>query len=168
MELTLKKPDSLKAAFSIFGCALIGILCFFITQKSVVAAWFVTIQKPFFSPPHWALTSVWIVFYLIMGYALSLVWTKNNRSSKTRKLVTKAMIVFGIQLVLSGLWFVLFFGLCNPFLALIEILLLWLITYETIKIFKSIDKTAAKLLYPYLAWVGFATLLNGSIWWLNC
>lgn len=166
MDLSITKPDSLKATFSIFGCALIGVLCFFITQSSV-ATWFIAIEKPFFSPPHWVITSIWIVFYMIMGYALALVWTKNNGSSKTRKMVTKAMSVFGIQLVLSGLWFVLFFGLCNPFLALIEILLLWLITYETIKIFKSVDKTAARLLYSYLVWVSFATLLNGSIWWIN-
>jgi tryptophan-rich sensory protein len=38
---------------------------------------------------------------------------------------------------------------------------------ETIKLFKPIDALASKLLIPYLLWVSFATLLNGSIWWLN-
>ncbi len=166
MDLTTKKSDSLKTLFSVLGCTLVGIVCFFIAESSVTN-WFGTIEKPFFAPPHWVLSSVWIVFYLIMGYALALVWTKNTGSSKTKKLVSKAMVFFGIQLVMNGLWFVLFFGLCNPFLALIEILLLWLISYETIKIFKTVDQTAAKLLYPYLIWIGFAILLNGSIWWIN-
>ncbi len=29
------------------------------------------------------------------------------------------------------------------------------------------DRTAALLFTPYAAWVAFATLLNGSIWYLN-
>ena len=77
------------------------------------------------------------------------------------------MILFGIQLALNALWSVLFFGLCNPFLALIEILLLWLFIFETIKAFHKINHFAAKLLLPYLVWVSFATILNGSIWYLN-
>lgn len=79
----------------------------------------------------------------------------------------KAMILFGIQLVLNALWSFLFFGLCNPFLALIEILLLWLLIFETIKVFYKIDTLAAKLLIPYIAWVSFAAILNGSIWYIN-
>ena len=167
MDLSAKKPDSLKTTLSVLGCALVGIVCFFIAESSV-ETWFIAIEKPFFIPPHWVISSIWVVFYIIMGYSLALVWTKNNGSSKTKKLVSKAMAAFGIQLVLSGLWFVLFFGFCNPFLALIEILLLWLISYETIKIFKSVDKTAANLLYSYLIWIGLAILFNGSIWYLNC
>jgi tryptophan-rich sensory protein len=29
------------------------------------------------------------------------------------------------------------------------------------------DRTAALLFTPYAVWVAFATLLNGSIWYLN-
>lgn len=79
----------------------------------------------------------------------------------------KATILFGIQLVLNALWSYLFFGLCNPFLALIEILLLWLLILETFKAFQKIDSFAAKLLVPYIVWVSFAVVLNGSIWYIN-
>lgn len=99
-----------------------------------------------------------------MGLAFAIVWSKQIKNNKTKN---KAMALFGIQLLLNALWSVLFFGLCNPFLALIEILLLWLFIYETIRAFQKIDKTASRLLYPYLAWVSFATILNGSIWFLN-
>jgi tryptophan-rich sensory protein len=30
-----------------------------------------------------------------------------------------------------------------------------------------LDRAAAWLFVPYAAWVGFATLLNGSIWMMN-
>jgi tryptophan-rich sensory protein len=52
-------------------------------------------------------------------------------------------------------------------LALIEIVLLWLMIYETYIQFKKIDKIAGFLFIPYLAWISFATVLNASIWWLN-
>ena len=30
-----------------------------------------------------------------------------------------------------------------------------------------VDRVASALLWPYLGWVSFATVLNASIWWLN-
>lgn len=59
------------------------------------------------------------------------------------------------------------FGLKNPMLALIEIILLWLMIYETYMKFNKIDKIAGYLFVPYLLWVSFAIILNGNIWWLN-
>ena len=72
-----------------------------------------------------------------------------------------------LQLALNALWSYIFFGLHNFLLAFVEIILLWLMIYETYFVFKQIDKKAAYLLIPYLVWVGFATVLTGSIFWLN-
>ena len=84
-----------------------------------------------------------------------------------KKQKTNNLFFFTIQLLLNALWSYLFFGLNNILLALIEIILLWLIIYETYHVFKQIDKKASYLLIPYLAWVGFATILTGSIYFLN-
>jgi tryptophan-rich sensory protein len=70
-------------------------------------------------------------------------------------------------LALNAAWSVIFFYFHNPFLALIEVILFWLLIFETHIQFKKIDKTAGLLFIPYLAWVSFATVLNASIWWLN-
>ena len=93
-----------------------------------------------------------------------MVW---NKLETNKELVKKGLLFFTVQLLLNALWSYLFFGLNNILLALIEITLLWLIIYETYLIFKQIDKRASCLLIPYLAWVGFATILTGSIFWLN-
>lgn len=154
---------STKIIISICVCVLVGFLSGFATQSSV-KTWFLTIEKPFFNPPSWLFGPVWTLLYIMMGVAFGLVWSSDF---KDKKAVKTAMIIFGIQLGLNALWSILFFGLCNPLLAFIEILLLWLFIFETIKVFKPIDNLASKLLYPYLAWVSFATILNGSIWWLN-
>jgi tryptophan-rich sensory protein len=94
-------------------------------------------------------------------------WNDLEQLETDQENVKKAFMFFIIQLGLNALWSYLFFGLHNPFLALIEIILLWLMIFETYNQFKKIDKIAAYLLLPYLAWVSFATVLNGSIWWLN-
>jgi tryptophan-rich sensory protein len=52
-------------------------------------------------------------------------------------------------------------------LAGLEIIILWLMIFETYVQFSKINKIAGYLFIPYLVWVSFAAVLNGSIWWLN-
>ena len=152
-----------KIIISISVCLLVAFLASIATQSSV-KTWFLTIEKPFFNPPSWLFAPVWTVLYIMMGISFGLIWSSDF---KDKKVVKSAMIIFGIQLFLNALWSILFFGLCNPLLAFVEIILLWLFIFETIKVFKPINALASKLLYPYLAWVSFAAILNASIWWLN-
>jgi tryptophan-rich sensory protein len=126
--------------------------------------WFDSLVKPVFNPPSWVFSPVWTALYIMMGIAGGLVWDKIDTQSE---LVKKGLTFFGIQLALNALWSYLFFGLHNPLLALIEIVILWLMIYETFVIFSKVNKTAGYLFIPYLLWVTFATVLNGSIWWLN-
>ena len=146
-------------------CLAIGYFSGMATQSSI-KTWFPTLIKPSFNPPNWIFAPVWSMLYIMMGIAAGLVWNRME-ASKDKELVKKSLIFFAIQLGLNALWSVLFFGLRNPMLALIEIVLLWLMIYETYIKFGKIDKIAGYLFLPYLAWVSFATILNASIWWLN-
>jgi tryptophan-rich sensory protein len=100
----------------------------------------------------------------MMGVAAGLVW---NRMEQEKEAVKKALVFFAVQLALNALWSFLFFGLKNPMLAGLEIVILWLMIYETYSKFVKINKIAGYLMIPYLLWVSFATVLNASIWWLN-
>jgi translocator protein len=151
-----------KILISVVTCLGIGFLSGQIT-KGAIKDWYPMITKPFFNPPNWVFAPVWTLLFVMMGISVALVWNKIEENS----LVKTALKYFVIQLVLNFLWSILFFGLHNTGLALIEIILLWLMIYETYKQFLKIDKLAAKLLIPYLCWVGFATILNASIWFLN-
>jgi benzodiazapine receptor len=153
----------MKIMIFVATCVGVGFLSG-IATRSNVDTWFVTVKKPSFNPPGWVFAPVWSFLYIIMGIAAGLVW---NRIDYERKAVTSALTFFIIQLVLNAMWSVLFFGLKNPLLALVEIVLLWLMIYETYIKFRPIDKIAGYLFLPYLAWVSFATVLNASIWWLN-
>ena len=59
------------------------------------------------------------------------------------------------------------FSLQRPGWALADILLLWVMIVATIRLFAGVDRWAAWLLAPYLAWVSFATALNAAIYLLN-
>jgi TspO/MBR family. len=47
------------------------------------------------------------------------------------------------------------------------IALLWLLIVATVRAFDRVDRRAALLVVPYLAWVSFAAILNYTIWQLN-
>ncbi|WBL49164.1 tryptophan-rich sensory protein [Clostridium estertheticum] len=52
-------------------------------------------------------------------------------------------------------------------IAFLELLLLLVFILLTTFEFYKIDKTAAYLMIPYIAWVSFAGVLNYTIWMLN-
>lgn len=132
--------------------------------RSAILDWYPTLVKPSFTPPNWVFAPVWTLLYIMMGVAAGLVW---DRFSFDKGAVKKALVFFIVQLVLNAIWSYLFFGLHNPMLAGLEIILLWLMIYETYFQFTKINKVAGYLLVPYLVWVAFAAVLNASIWWLN-
>ena len=159
----MKKINWGKILIVTLVCLLIGYLSSIPTRTSI-ENWYPTIQKPFFNPPNWIFAPIWTALYIMMGVACGIIWMKHQKNNPDTK---NALMIFVFQLLLNALWSLLFFGLKNPLLAFIEIILLWFVIYETIKSFTKIDKMSGKLLYPYLIWVSFAAVLNGSIWYLN-
>lgn len=152
-----------RIALVVTTCLLVGYFSGMETKDSVTT-WFPTLVKPVFNPPSWVFFPVWTTLYILIGVAGGMIW---NHLETDKELVRKAFLFFIIQLGLNALWSYLFFGLHNPLIAFIEIIILWLFIFETYNQFKKIDKVAGYLFLPYLAWVSFAMILNGSIWWLN-
>ncbi|MCL9806507.1 tryptophan-rich sensory protein [Flavobacterium amniphilum] len=162
----MKKITLSKGIVAVVSCLLVGIVSGFATHSSI-ETWYPTLIKPFFNPPNWLFAPVWIVLYVLLGLSVAIIWSRPGKSRNSKLQQKNAITIFVVQMILNALWPFLFFGLCNPFLAFIEIILLWLLIFETIKVFKKLDIEAGKLLYPYLIWVSFALVLNGSIWYLN-
>ena len=147
----------------VFLCLGVGFLSSRVTMASI-PTWYAGLNKPFFSPPNWLFGPVWSVLYILMGVALGRVWYYGRRHlwGKT------ALYHFGAQLIFNGLWSLVFFGLKNPLLALIVIIILWVLIERSIYWFRVVDKKSAYMLYPYIAWVSFASVLNAAILYLNC
>ncbi len=156
------KKKATYISFAVIVCLLIGFLSGFATQSSV-DSWYATLNKPSFNPPNWIFAPVWTFLYITMGIAAGLVWAKGFY----HVWVKTALYYFGFQLLFNAMWSIVFFGLREPFWALMVILVLIALILATIKWFKIVSRTAAYLLLPYLLWVCFAMVLNLSIWLLN-
>ncbi|OGM83513.1 TspO protein [Candidatus Woesebacteria bacterium RIFOXYC1_FULL_41_14] len=153
---------TLKLSASILICLLVGMIGSLITYPAI-PTWYAGLVKPIFSPPGWLFGPVWTILYILMGVSLFMVWKKGIKDKKVRL----ALKFFGIQLFLNGIWSPIFFGLKNPLFAFMVIILMWFFIRKTIIAFAEIDKKASRLLYPYLVWVSFASVLNFSVWLLN-
>ncbi len=155
-------PNKYKLPISIAICLLVGFLSGISTSDNI-SGWYSTLEKPSFNPPNWIFGPVWTFLYILMGIALGKVWSSDSSGKEKNK----AIFVFGSQLAVNAIWSIFFFGMQNPLLAFIDIIILIILIVYTIKLFKPIDRMSSWLLYPYLVWVSFATILNLSIVVLN-
>jgi benzodiazapine receptor len=141
-----------------FTAAAIGAI---FTTRSV-NTWYVQLRRPEWTPPNWVFGPVWTILYMMMAVSAWLVWRSSTLSE-----TGAALALFGMQLVLSFLWSVVFFGLRRIGAAFGEILILWTMIVATAVAFLPISLLAAWLLIPYLLWVMFASYLNFRIWQMN-
>ena len=158
----MKIKSIFKLIVAIVICQLAGIVGSLFTTPAI-STWYVTIQKPSFTPPNWLFGPIWITLFTLMGISLYLVWKKDLKN----KDVKSSLFIFFVQLVLNSLWSILFFGLRSPFYAFIEIIILWVaIAITIIKCYK-ISKMAGLILLPYIVWVSIALTLNFYVLILN-
>jgi translocator protein len=151
-----------KFFLALVACLLAGMIGSAFTTPAI-PTWYAALVKPPLNPPSWVFGPVWTLLYILMGIALYLIWVRGW----DRKDVQVATAIFGVQLALNVIWSYLFFGLQSPFLALIEIVLLWVAIFMTIWTFYRVSVPAALLLVPYIIWVTFAAYLNYGIYLLN-
>lgn len=123
--------------------------------------YYADLAKPDWAPPAWLFGPVWTSLYALIGLSAWLAWRRGGSDSRL------ALGIWAIQLVLNAAWTPLFFGLREPFVALVGILALWLAIVATVVTFWRVRPLAGALLLPYLAWVSFAAALNFEIWRLN-
>lgn len=147
---------------SVSVCLLTGFLGSFATRDSVTT-WYAQLSRPSFTPPDWTFGVVWPVLYVMMGISAFLIWNVGI----DKRQVKVALGCFALQLILNGLWTLIFFGLHLIGFALMEIVILWAAILMTILAFWKESKSAALLLLPYILWVTFAVVLNASLFLLN-
>ena len=141
---------------------VIGYLGAIVTLPQI-SSWYSTLSKPWWSPPNWLFGPIWTTLYVLMGIALFVVW----REGIHRRDVRFAILIFGVQLVLSLIWSVVFFSLHALFGSFAIVMLLWLAILANIIAFLIISKWAGLLLVPYIIWVSIASYLNYSVYLLN-
>ena len=135
----------------VFAISLIGSL---FTSGNTNSSWYLE-NKPSFTPPNIVFPIVWSIIYFLIALSLYFTWIKAKKSEKM-----KVATIFGINLIANALWSYLFFGIKNPLLSFIDIIIILATIVGMIFVAGRIDRKAGWLLVPYLIWVSFATILN--------
>jgi tryptophan-rich sensory protein len=143
-----------------FAASGIGAL---VSTQQDIGTWYAQLRKPVFTPPDYVFGPVWTLLFFLMAISAHLVWSKGLGQPG----VKPALLCFLIQLILNAIWTPLFFGMHLILAAFIEIIFLWLAIVVTLLTFSRVSWPATLLLVPYILWVSFAAVLNGSIWYLN-
>ncbi len=125
--------------------------------------WYQLLAKPSWAPPSWLFGPVWSVLYLIIAISFGVVFYK----AATRQLSFMLALPFLLNLLFNFAFTPLQFGLKSNLLAGIDILLvLGTLIWSLIAVFPHI-RWVAWVNLPYLAWVGFATVLQLTITAMN-
>lgn len=140
---------------------LLVVFAAYIAGSFEAGQWYFTMIKPDWTPPAWVFGPVWGVLYLLMALAMWKVWNSGHVARNG------ALVWWLLQLVFNVAWSWLFFGLERTGWAMLELLLLIGLVIFCVRVFITISKQAALMMMPYLLWLGFAWLLNFSIWRMN-
>ena len=144
----------------VIGCEAVGLTGAAVTNPG--SDWYRALAKPSFQPPAWIFGPAWTLLYALMGLAAWRMWQRRAAPG-----ARTALVLFGAQLAVNAAWSPVFFGAPAVGAALAVIAVLAVLVAATIVAFRRVDRTAAALLLPYLAWVLFATVLNAAILRLN-
>jgi len=139
-------------------CLGVGWLGGLVTGPAV-RDWYPTLTLPAWRPPNLAFPIVWTILYVLMALGAWLVWRRAPFAQ-----VRGALLLFVLQLAVNLAWSFLFFGQRSPLLGLIDIAVLVVLIALMLVAFWRLDRLAAAINLPYLAWVAFATLLNAWIY----
>ena len=159
----LASRGQLRASFLRWALVLVpavvlaGFLSAQLAGSAADNAWFAALAKPAIYPRPEVFAIVWPVLYALMGVALTLVVTARGAAGRGW-----AIALFLVQLALNLAWSPLFFAAHRIAASLWLLVALDVAVIGTVALFGRVRTAAALLLLPYLAWIGFATWLNGE------
>ena len=161
------KIDRRPPVWAALALAILPVVAASVAGSSVtvpqIGGWYAGLVKPPFNPPNWIFGPMWTALYALMAFAIFRILRLPVGTPGRRR----ALLLYHAQLLLNFAWSFAFFGANSPVAGLVVIIPLLIAIVATIAAFRPLDRIASLVLWPYLAWVGFATLLNASIWWLN-
>jgi translocator protein len=120
--------------------------------------WYAQLVKPPFNPPGYLFGPVWTTLYVLIAIAGWRTWERE---------AAVPMKLWWAQLALNFAWSPAFFAAHRIGIALLIVLLLLGTIGSFIALSWRQDRLTAWLFVPYAAWVAFASVLNGAIYWLN-
>ena len=135
------------------------------SDASASSAWYKSLNQSPLTPPSWVFPIAWAILYtLIIASGVVFLSATTTISAGVR---STGFFYYCAAWVLNLSWSQIFFRFQRPDLSFVVILAMLAFIALNIRAFYPVSRTAAYLLVPYVAWVSFATYLNGYILFMN-
>lgn len=134
---------------------------------SGVGEWYPTLTKPAWTPPSWLFGPVWTVLYIAMAVVAWRIWRLPAAIPKAASGRREILVLWWVQLIFNAAWSWAFFYFRNPAAGLLVIGALFVTIAWIQPRLAAVDRPSALLWTPYVLWVGFAGVLNLTLWHLN-
>ena len=126
-----------------------------------VSSEFDKFTKPTWTPPGVLFPIIWSILYVLMGISSSIIYESNTTYKKD------ALKIYAINILINGLWSILFFRFKLFFISFVTIIVLLALTIIMIIKYYKINKVAGLLQIPYLIWLCVALVLSYNVYLLN-
>ncbi len=123
--------------------------------------WYKSLNQSPLTPPGWVFPIAWTILYALI-IASGVVFLTNGGTIRS-----VGFLYYCAAWILNLSWSQIFFRYQRPDLSFVVILGMLAFIALNIRAFYPVSHLAAYLLVPYLAWVSFATYLNGYIVFMN-
>ena len=134
-------------------------------NASASSAWYKSLKQSPLTPPSWVFPIAWTILYgLIIASGVVFLSATTTISAGVR---SPGFFYYCAAWVLNLSWSPLFFTLQRPDISFVVILGMLAFIALNIRAFYPVSRLSAYLLVPYVAWVSFATYLNGYILFMN-
>ena len=128
--------------------------------------WYKSLNQSPLTPPSWVFPIAWTILYTLI-IASGVVFLSSPTTTIRDAVRSPGFFYYCAAWVLNLSWSQIFFRFQRPDLSFVVILAMLAFIALNIRAFYPVSRTAAYLLVPYLAWVSFATYLNGYILFMN-
>lgn len=113
--------------------------------------------EPFFEPPGWVIGPIWAVLYTTLAISFTSVLSKQNELQQFNLIVT----CFLIQVALNLAWPSVF-NSEQYLISLLMIVGMVVFSFGYVYLIYDAVPFASQLMWPYIAWISFAGLINAA------
>jgi tryptophan-rich sensory protein len=141
--------------------SLLVVLAVLVGGQFTGGEWYLGMNHPSWIPPPLVMAVAWAVVFALMTLAAWMIW------DSVQSVASAALVLWGLQLLLSPCWFWFYFGLHRPGWALAVMAVWFAVALMVILLFRPLRPVASILMLPVAGWLLFVWVLNLVQWQLN-
>jgi tryptophan-rich sensory protein len=147
-------------AAAVLGSAIVARMNAPTEDNPKAYAAYAALEQPAFTPPRSVFSLVWPPLFLALTVSGLRIWNAPRSPARTQ-----ALTLWGVVQALNALWMALGPGRLGGQLAAAVTSLCTSLAYVWRA--RQVDPPAARMVAPYVGWIGFANVLTEELWRKN-